>query len=461
MLYRGFSGGRRLSFIALFFLGLPIVLARPVSVVQAQAPEPDQTVSLSLAKAKELALKNNLQAVIAKEGIAQAKGQKGISLSALLPSIGAAAYQSSLTSNLAASGLPVESFGFPAFIGPFNRFDARFQMVQSVFNLGAIRRYQAADYSLELARQRQRLAAQQITAATVISYLTTLEAEQAVHAAKANVQLAETLLSLAIHQKETGVAAGIDVARAETRLANQRVQLAQVQSALDTARLDLLRIVNGVSGESLSGLPVLGDQMTLTPEPSRDADKTVQQALIDRVEVSIAEQELKIAEVQRKAAKSDLFPSISVFGDYGSSGLKPTEANYPTRSIGVRLDIPVFSGGRTQAEIQIASSRMRESEAQLKDIRAAVERDVRQSLLEVKTRAEQVRSAELAVSLANRELVLAQDRFNNGVADNVEVVTAQTALENARRSLVSSLYQFNLARLNLASALGHVEDFRL
>jgi outer membrane protein TolC len=90
-----------------------------------------------------------------------------------------------------------------------------------------------------------------------------------------------------------------------------------------------------------------------------------------------------------------------------------------------------------------------------------VEKDVRQALLNLKTREEQVRSAELAASLASRELALAQDRFANGAADNIEVVNAQTALENARLILVSSLAQFNIARLNLASALGHVEDFRL
>jgi outer membrane protein TolC len=90
-----------------------------------------------------------------------------------------------------------------------------------------------------------------------------------------------------------------------------------------------------------------------------------------------------------------------------------------------------------------------------------VEKDVSQALLNIKTREEQVRSATLAVSLAARELELAQDRFKNGVADNTEVVTAQTALENARLMLVSSLTEFNIARLNLASALGHVENFRL
>jgi outer membrane protein TolC len=154
-------------------------------------------------------------------------------------------------------------------------------------------------------------------------------------------------------------------------------------------------------------------------------------------------------------------PSVSIFGDYGSSGLKPNEMNLPTRSIGVQIDVPIFNGGRTRSEVHVAASRQRETGARLRDVRAAVEKDVRQALLNLKTREEQVHAAETAVSLATRELELAQDRFSNGLADNVEVVNAQTALENARFVLVSSLTQFNIARLNVASALGHVEDFRL
>jgi outer membrane protein TolC len=427
-----------------------------------QEPASKEDVALTLTEAVELALKNNLQSVIARERIAQAKGEKGISLSGLLPNISGTAYQMNLTSNLAAQGLPMDKLpGLSPFTGAFNRFDARFQMVQSVFNLGSIRRYQAGSYGVALAREQQRLAVQQVTTVTAISYLTVLEAEQAVGAAQSNVQLAETLLALAKNQRQAGVAAGIDVARAETRLANQRVQLAQAQTNLDTARLDLLRIVGGVGGQPLASRVTLRDQMRLTAEPSRDAGEAVKQALTDRAEVSVAEQELKIAETQRKASGADLLPSVGVFGDYGNSGLKPNDVNYPTRSVGVRIDVPIFNGGRTRSEMQIASSRQRESDARLRDVRAAVEKDVRQALLNVKTREEQVRSAELAAALATRELGLAQDRFKNGVADNIEVVNAQTALENARLILVSSLAQFNIARLNLASALGHVEDFRL
>jgi outer membrane protein TolC len=448
------------------FMILTVVLMCSLLVstpaLRAQVSEPNEAVSLSLAEAVDLALKNNLQSIVASEGIAQAKGEKGIGLSALLPNLSATAYQASLTGNLAAMGLPVNALpGFPAFVGPFNRFDARFQMVQSVFNLAFIRRYQAGSHGVELARERQRLATQMVTAATAISYLSVLQNEQAVSAAQSNVQLAETLLALAVNQKSTGVGAGIDVARAETRLASQRVHLAQAQTFLDNARLDFLRIVKGASGQPFPGQFILSDRMRFAVEPTGDTVEAIKQALADRVEISIAEQELQIAKTLRKAATAEWLPSISVFGDYGSSGLKPNEVSLPTRSVGVRLDVPIFNGGRTRFEMQIASSRQHESMARLQDVRTAVERDVRQALLNIKTREEQVRSAELAVSLATRELELAKDRFKNGVADNTEVVTAQTALENARLVFVSSLAEFNIARLNLASALGHVESFRL
>ncbi len=433
-----------------------------VPAVYGQEAVPKEDISLSLTDAIDLALKNNLQPVIARERIAQAKGEKGISLSSLLPSISGSVFQASQTLNLASIGLPMDKLpGVSPFTGVFDHFDARFQMTQSVFNLSSILRYRAGSAGVALAGEQQRLAVQQVTTATAISYLAVLEAEQAVDAAQSNVQLAETLLALANNQRQAGVADGIDVARAETRLANQHVQLSQAQTNLDTARLDLLRIVNGVGGQPFVSRVTLRDRMRLTAEPDRDADEAVKQALIDRVEVSIAEKELKIAETQRKATKADLLPSVSAFGDYGSSGLKPNDVDYPTRSVGVSLNVPIFNGGRTLSEMKIASSRQRESDAQLRDVRAAVEKDVRQALLNVKTREEQVRAAEQAASLATRELQLAQDRFKNGVADNIEVVNAQTALENARLIVVSSLAQFNIARLNLASALGHVEDFRL
>ena len=71
-----------------------------------------------------------------------------------------------------------------------------------------------------------------------------------------------------------------------------------------------------------------------------------------------------------------------------------------------------------------------------------------------------LRAADLAVTLAERELEMARDRFRAGVGDNIELVTAQTTLANARLDQVAALALYNGARLNLAAALGRAQAFR-
>jgi len=416
--------------------------------------------TLTLSEAVELALKNNLQARLARERTAEAGAMKGMARSALLPNLYGSAYQMDLTVNLAAMGFSPKNLPgipIPMFVGPFNRFDARAQLVQSIFNLSSLRRFQAAQHGAMAAGYAERQAAQLVTAAAALSYLRVLEAEQAVAAAEADLQLARRLLDLARNRREAGVATGVDVARAETRLAGQQVRLAQARTELDTARLNLLRVI----GAPLSAELSLSEKLRFSPEPLPDVQKAVEQALEDRADVKAMREQLRAAEAEYRAAVGGWLPSISFFGDYGSSGLRPNELNLPTRSVGLRLDVPLFNGGRTRSEIQLAASRRRQVQAQWEDLRAAVEKEVREALDHLAVRAEQVRAAESALKLAERELELAQDRFRNGLADNVEVVQAQTALENARKDWVASLALYNMARLNLAVATGHAEDFKL
>jgi outer membrane protein TolC len=124
------------------------------------------------------------------------------------------------------------------------------------------------------------------------------------------------------------------------------------------------------------------------------------------------------------------------------------------------LNVPIFNGGLTRGRIQVASSRENQAELQLASIRGQVEEDVRLAYAGVRTTAVTVRAADLAVTLAERELEMARDRFRAGVADNIELVTAQVGLANARLEQVTALALYNGARLNLASALGRAQTFR-
>ncbi|MCS7314273.1 MAG: TolC family protein [Bryobacterales bacterium] len=418
-----------------------------------------ERIKLTLSQAVEMARKNNLQARLAAEHREEADAMKDFARSALLPNLHGSSYQMDLTVNLAAMGFSPKNLPgipIPLFVGPFNRFDARVQLVQSIFSFTSLKRFQAGRHGAAAAAHAERQALQLVTAATALAYLGVLEAEQNVAAAEADVQLAVRLLELARSRREAGVATGVDVARAETRLAGQRVRLAQARAQLDTARLNLLRTI----GADLSSELELSDRLTFTPEALPDVSKAIAQALANRADLKAAREQLRAAEAEYGAALGGWMPSLSFFGDYGSSGLRPNELNLPTRSVGIRIDVPIFNGGRTRAETQLAAARRRQAQARYEDLRAAIEKEVREALDHLAVRTEQVRAAESAFRLAERELELAQDRFRNGLADNVEVVQAQTALENARKDWIASLALYNMARLNLAVATGHAEDFK-
>jgi outer membrane protein len=414
--------------------------------------------TLSLQEAIQIAIQNNLATLLAQERQSEARGLEHESRAGLLPQVSGSAYQANLTQNLAALGFQPGTFpGIKTtFIGPFNNFDARARLVQSIFSLSAIRNYQAGREGVRVAELQQGLAREQVATATALTYLDALRSARSVVAAQANVELAQTLLTLAQDQHNAGVATGVDVTRAQTRLAQEQVRLAEAQTADEQSRLNLQRVV---------GLP-LGSQLTLTDtlnfadEPLPSIETAVTQAGEQRPEVRIAEAETTLAGYEHRAARAELYPSVDFVGDYGVSGITPTNTDLPTRRVAIQLNVPIFNGGLTRGRIEVASSRERQAELELGSVRGQVEEDVRLAFATLGTTAALVRASDQTVTLAERELEMSRDRFRNGVADNIEVVTAQAALSNARDAQVTALAQYNAARLNLAAALGRAESFR-
>lgn len=417
-----------------------------------------QPATLSYEEAVKLAIENNLATLRAHERRNEARGQQEQARAPLLPNVSGVAYQANLTENLVALGFQPGTFpGFnTTFLGPFKNFDARLLLRQTVFDLSAIRNYQAGKAGVRVAELSEALAREEVASRTGLSYLEALRADRAVVAAQANVELAQALLQLARDQRNAGVATGVDVIRAQTRLAEQQVGLAQAQTNSEQARLNLQRLI----GLPLGSAMTLTDQLRFVEDPLPSVDTAVAQAAQDRREIQVAEEENRVSQLEVQSARAEHLPSLEVVGDYGSSGITPGSFDLPTRRVALQLNVPVFNGGLTQGRVTAAASRQRQTELSLANIRGQVEEDVRLALTTLRTAAVQVRAADESVTLAQRELEMARDRFRAGVADNLEVITAQTSLANARISQVTALAQHNAARLNLAAALGRAETFR-
>jgi outer membrane protein len=414
--------------------------------------------TLSLSEAINLAIQNNLATLLARERRNEARGLEQQSLAGLLPNVAGTAYQANLTENLASLGFQPGRFpGFnTTFIGPFKNFDARAHLAQTIFSLSAIRTFQAGRAGVRVAEMQEQLAREQVAAATALTYLEALRSDRSLVAAQADVDLAQTLLKLAQDQHSAGVATGIDVTRAETRLAQAQVRLAEAHTEWEEARLQLQRVV----GLQLGGPLTLTDPLRFTVDTLPSIDSAVAQAEQDRSEVRIASAQVTLNDYERKAARAELLPNVEFLGDYGVSGITPAKSDLPTRRMAVQLNVPIFNGGLTRGRITVATSQLRQAELQESSTRGQVEEDVRLAFSALGTTAEAVRAADQSVLLAQREVEMARDRFRAGVGDNIEVVTAQTTLADARDAQVTALARYNAARLNLAAALGRAQAFR-
>lgn len=428
----------------------------PIKTEPAAVTSADYGMPLSLAQAIELSIKNNLTTLLAQERIEEVKGRKTETRSTLMPNLAITASQANSTQNLYASGLP--SSGFPIksnITGPFNYFDSRIRFQQNIFSWSAIKQYQAAGIQVNIAELQEQLAKQQVITETTIAYLNDLRAGLAVEASQSNLELAQSLLKLARDQRDAGVATGVDLSRAETRVAQEQVQLAQAQTTAIQTRLELQRIV----GLPLSKQIILTDTLRFAEDDLPSIDAALALANQHRLELRVAQEQVKAQDYKQKSAQGELMPTVDFVADYGLGGTTPLETALPSRSVGVRLNLPIFNGGATKGRIAIAKSQKRQAELQLNDLHAQVEQDVRLSIQTLATSAQQVRAAEQALTLAQRELKMSRDRFAAGVGDNIEVINAQTALANARDAQIAALAQYNAARVNLSVALGQVESF--
>lgn len=425
--------------------------------VHARGEAASSTVTLSMREAIERAVQTQLTARLARAGSQEARGRALAAAASLLPQVtGSVSQVRVFKNNLAAQGFESSSFLPDPVIGPYNTFDARFVLVQKLLDFNSIWNAKAASANAQAARLAETLAAEQVASAAALAYIEDLRTIHDVHDAQANLELAQKLAVLAQHQRDAGLATGVDVARAETRVAQNRQRL--VLARLGATRADIR--LKRVAGLPLSGTLTLAEPGSEGTPGVMDLEKALSQAQSQRAELLILSEQVKAETYALDAAKADYLPTVSAEADYGLSGNTP-DGTARTGRIGARLELPVFSGGSTRGRVMEARGRKAAVQSQYADMRLQVEEDVRLALQTLSAEADEVEASQQQVELAEKELRLAQDRYGAGVGDNVQVVTAQASLADARKARVDAQARYSEAQANLAMALGQMRTFSL
>jgi outer membrane protein TolC len=123
----------------------------------------------------------------------------------------------------------------------------------------------------------------------------------------------------------------------------------------------------------------------------------------------------------------------------------------------VTVEVPLFTSGRIRAEITKAELEIKKVAQERDDFHNQIGLEVKIAIAQLEAARNEVDVANLGVKLAQQEVEQARDRFQAGVANNIEVISAQDALARANDNQIAALYRYNQSRADLAHALGQIE----
>jgi len=421
------------------------------SPLRAQSPAP---LRLSFADAVRQATGQS-QAVPPSVAIAgfradEATAQVRQTRSGLLPNLSLSGSWLSRTFNTQAQGLSFP--GIPKIIGPFDAYDGRVRVTQTLFDFATLGRVSAAKSQASAAGADRSAVIEASAQNVALAYTRATRAQAVVNARQADSALAAELVNLAVAQQQAGVSASIDVTRARTQLAEAAGRLIVASNQRDRARIDLARALGIDPDTPITLTDTLNAQLGAADVPA-DRSAAIAQGVGARPDLAAELARGAAARTAASAIAAERLPRLELEADYGLSGVALATA-LSTRQVAVQVTLPILDGFRREGRLAEQQAVVRESDVRARDLREQVSADVDGALLDLRSAVAQQMIATDRLQLAAQEVSEARQRFKAGVAGNIEVINAQSSLLRARDADIDARFAAVTARIALARSVG-------
>jgi outer membrane protein TolC len=199
------------------------------------------------------------------------------------------------------------------------------------------------------------------------------------------------------------------------------------------------------------------DDVPYSPAPDLSVEDALKQAFDHRSDLKASQAQVRAAERVLSAARDERIPSLAVNADYGAIGINPGQA-VRTYTVTATLSIPIWQGGRTEADIEQAHATLAQRQAELEDTKGQIESEIREAYLDLEAATSQVEVAQKNIQLTQQTLDETKLRLQYGVVINVELVQSEESVSSAELDYINSVFAHNVAKLSLARALGKAAD---
>jgi outer membrane protein TolC len=317
----------------------------------------------------------------------------------------------------------------------------------------------SAKYSSRSIQRSHHLAKVNIVLNTVMAVYAIIEQQELLKFNQQQTQSFKKHVVMAAAKEKIGLATPMDVYRAQIRLKDTQDRLNRTQEALQGAQDQLKLILSFPVDKSL----YVTAKMTYYPL-MLTIEKALETAFENRMELDQAADEIENLERSSRVARHHIKPRLDLVGHYNHLGLEePFESGSDTKenywSIGL---VSTTDWRRTSEKADYQRSLLAVKAAKLNrwTLIDTIRREVRQRFDALLKSEERMRIRKEQMQQAKGKLALAQVKFNHDMADNFDVIEAQTELQSARTNMLAAEIEHIVGRYHLRAVMGTLLEYR-
>lgn len=329
---------------------------------------------------------------------------------------------------------------------------------QSIYSHANYMRLRAAKSGASKGELDYEAANDQLIVRVAEAYFNVLTAQTNLASAEAQEKAVGRQLEQAEQRFEVGLSAITEVHEARAQFDSARAAVIQAQNGLD----DAYEALTEITGASVETVKPLQDEIPLNKPTDGELEDWVSTALEMSPTVRAQQQQLESARYNAKAAWAGHLPTLGLNAQYSKSSqdgdVRPFQTLDPiNRSVGVSLNVPIYSGGGTQAGYKQAVASRDAAEEGLEQTKRAVTRQTRSAYRSVIAGISSVEARKQALVSAKSALEATQAGFEVGTRTIVDVLLSQQLLFSQEREYASARHNFVLSQLRLKQSAGTID----
>jgi len=414
---------------------------------------PPQSIAMGLADAARLALAHAPAYAAAEAARDAAEEDTVIGRAGLLPFVKGTGEFSHLEQKYNYTKNP----GFLASDVVFNRFGFGAMLVQPLFRLDRWAGYAKGKLASEIGELKLSLERQALLLAVANAYVDVLVAREDMVAIDTQEEAVKRLHAQANAAFNVGTATVNDALEAESRLDLVRADHIQAENTLATARENFESLTGVKSTDILIFTQHLGIDRPMPEQRDYWRDAGMHKA----TSVLLAEKKMEVAKQEVIRRLGSALPGIDLVAGLSrekvTNNLFDTGSTVKTEQVGVQVEVPLFSGGATMAELHKARKLQVKAEYELSDARRMAGLTATRAWLRVKAAASRVQAMKRGLISANKAKEAAHVGYEVGLRTIVELLDAEDRAAKARRNLGHVKAEYLLSRLQLDAAVGKLD----